>query len=91
MHDDEPFGDRDISPEALAAERNENNERERRLYGDLLADKLFLQRRGYAVYRVGRSINVGKRVLSVPEFKRLAERERCRLSNERKTYGPLSN
>lgn len=59
-----------------AALSAENNKRERALWGKLLNDKRTLQRRGFGVWWVGRKINVGNLVLTVKQFKEMAERER---------------
>jgi hypothetical protein len=49
----------------------ENDERELRLWGDLIPAKRILQRRGFGVWWVDREaglINVGDRTVSVSEF-----------------------
>lgn len=53
----------------------ENNDRELALWGDLLPAKRILQRRGFGVWwasHAQRRVNVGDRVVSVAEFKRMA-------------------
>jgi hypothetical protein len=53
----------------------ENNEREQKLWGDLLPAKRVLQRRGFGVWwadKAKRRINVGEQVVSVTEFKKMA-------------------
>lgn len=56
----------------------ENNARERALWGDLLGPKRILQRRGFGVWwvdREARLINVGTKIVSVIEFIEMAARE----------------
>lgn len=64
------------SQEAYATLFEENNERERKLYGPLLPDMRLLRQRNYGVWWVGDKLSVDHKLVTVREFKKLAQRER---------------
>jgi hypothetical protein len=60
----------------------QNNERERRLWGNLIADKRVVQRMGLGVWYVDKAkklVNVGDRTVTEDELRAMAMRERRRL------------
>lgn len=72
-----PFDDDLVhyDPEGERQLRADNDERERKLWGDLLPAKRVLQRRGFGVWwhnKRKRLIHVGDQVLSIKQFKRMA-------------------
>ena len=62
--------------ERRAVERAADAARQRELYGDAVDDVALLRRRGFVITRDGGKIGVDNKLLTLPELKALARRER---------------